>query len=130
MLPFRKYLVLVACPQPWPFRDSGSRWLIVPYLLLADFVNTGLSAFLCFVNRLVYPSYGAIQRPFGLSALHDQIASGALMWLLGSVVVVLPAVVITLQLLVSADESTPGRRDLNGRRIAAPRPYAMENKVI
>jgi cytochrome c oxidase assembly factor CtaG len=86
--------------EPWPFQRRGSRWLILPYLLLADFVNTGLSAFLCFSGRLIYPSYAAIQpRPLGLSALNDQVAAGALMWVFGSTVFLIPAVGITMHLL-------------------------------
>jgi cytochrome c oxidase assembly factor CtaG len=95
--------------RQWPNAAPQLRWRLIPYLLLADVVNTGLSASLCFSGTLLYPSYGEILRPFGLSALHDQIAAGALMWVSGSVVFVLPAVVITLQLLVSADRSTAGR---------------------
>jgi cytochrome c oxidase assembly factor CtaG len=78
--------------EPWPFRYRRSSWLIVPYLLLADLVNTGLSAFLCFAGRPIYPSYDQTPRPFGLSPLNDQIAAGALMWVLGSIVFVIPAV--------------------------------------
>jgi cytochrome c oxidase assembly factor CtaG len=84
---------------PWPYRQHGSRWLLLPYLLLADLVNTGLSAFLCFSGRLLYPSYGAIPRLFGLTALNDQIAAGAFMWVMGSTVFLIPAIVITMQLL-------------------------------
>ncbi|HTX15911.1 MAG TPA: cytochrome c oxidase assembly protein [Candidatus Baltobacteraceae bacterium] len=84
---------------PWPSRPISARWILVPYLLLADFVNTGLSAFLCFSGRLLYPSYGEIPRPFGLSALADQSAAGAFMWVLGSIVFLIPAVAITAQLL-------------------------------
>jgi putative membrane protein len=84
---------------PWPSRPVLARWILIPYLLLADFVNTGVSAFLCFSGRLLYPSYGEIQRPFGLSALNDQAAAGAFMWVLGSIVFLLPAVAITAQLL-------------------------------
>jgi cytochrome c oxidase assembly factor CtaG len=84
---------------PWPWRQRGSRWLLLPYLLLADLVNTGLSAFLCFSGRLLYPSYGAVPRPFGLSALNDQIAAGAFMWVLGSTVFLIPAMAITMLLL-------------------------------
>ena len=82
--------------------------MILPYLLLADIVNTGLSAFLCFSGRLIYPSYGEIPRPFGLSALNDQIAAGALMWVLGSAVFLLPVVVITVQLLSSPADPRAG----------------------
>lgn len=84
---------------PWPFRQAFSRWVLLPYLLLADIVNTAVSAFLCFSGRLLYPSYGAIPRPFGLSALNDQIAAGAFMWVLGSTIFLIPAIGITMNLL-------------------------------
>ncbi len=85
--------------RPWPSRSAQSRWLLIPYLLLADVVNTGVSAFLCFSGRLLYPSYAAIPRPFGLSALNDQIAAGAFMWVCGSMVYLIPAVAIVAYLL-------------------------------
>jgi len=85
--------------EPWPSRRLPARWILIPYLLLADFLNTGISAFLCFSGRLLYPSYGEIPRPFGLSALNDQIAAGAFMWVMGSIVFLIPAVAITAQLL-------------------------------
>ena len=84
---------------PWPYRQRGSRWLLLPYLVLADLVNTGLSAFLCFSGRLLYPSYAAVPRMFGLSALNDQEAAGAFMWVMGSTVFLIPAMGITVQLL-------------------------------
>jgi putative membrane protein len=85
--------------SPWPTRPLQSRWVLIPYLLLADFVNTGVSAFLCFAGRLLYPSYDIIPRPLGLSALNDQVAAGAFMWVLGSTVYLIPAMAIVLQLL-------------------------------
>ena len=90
---------------PWPFRQNYSRWILLPYLVLADFVNTGLSAFLCFSGKLLYPSYGAVPRLFGLSALNDQVAAGAFMWVMGSTFFLIPAMIVTLQLL-----SPPRRR--------------------
>jgi putative membrane protein len=97
--------------QPWPFRQRGSRWMILPYLLFADIVNTALSAFLCFSGRLLYSSYGEIPRPFGLSALKDQAAAGAEMWVLGSIVFLIPAIAITMQIF-----SAPGARHLESAR--------------
>ncbi|HEX4032209.1 MAG TPA: cytochrome c oxidase assembly protein [Terracidiphilus sp.] len=85
--------------QPWPSRGTFSRWLLIPYLMLADVVNTAISASLCFAGRLLYPSYGLIVRPLGLSALDDQAAAGAFMWVCGSMVYLIPAVVIVVQLL-------------------------------
>jgi putative membrane protein len=85
--------------QPWPSKPLPSRWVLVPYLLLADIVNTGVSAFLCFAGRLLYPSYGAVPRPFGLSALNDQVAAGAFMWVCGSIVFLLPVFGVITQIL-------------------------------
>jgi cytochrome c oxidase assembly factor CtaG len=95
---------------PWPSRPLQSRWVLIPYLVLADMVNTGVSAFLCFAGRLLYPSYGAIPRPFGLSALNDQAAAGAFMWVCGSLIYAVPAFVVIMQMLSS---STISRREFD-----------------
>jgi putative membrane protein len=85
--------------EPWPSRFSGSRWLLLPYLLGADIINTALSALLCFSGRVLYPSYADQPRMFGIGALSDQAAAGALMWVFGSIVFLIPAIAITMQLL-------------------------------
>jgi len=85
--------------QPWPFRARFNRWMLIPYLALADVVNTGLSAFLCFCGRLLYPSYAAVPRYFGLSALNDQVAAGAFMWVCGTMAYMIPAIVIVFLIL-------------------------------
>ena len=84
---------------PWPSVARGSRWMLLPYLVSADLVNTGLSAFFCFSGRVFYSAYSNAPRLFGLTALQDQIAAGALMWVLGSTIFLLPALLITLELL-------------------------------
>src|SRR5262249_54584557 len=43
--------------QPWPSETRGPRWMVVPYLLIADIQNTVLSAILVFSDRVLYPSY-------------------------------------------------------------------------
>jgi cytochrome c oxidase assembly factor CtaG len=95
--------------QPWPTRRRFNSWILIPYLLTSDLVNTGLSAFLCFSGRLIYPSYALVDRPFGLDALKDQIAAGAFMWVFGSVVFLIPAIYLTARLLANGrliDEKT------------------------
>ena len=87
--------------QPWPARRRVNTWMIIPYLLTSDIVNTGVSAFLCFSGRLLYPSYGLVERPFGINALTDQVAAGAFMWVFGSVVFLVPAIYLTARLLAS-----------------------------
>jgi len=85
--------------QPWPSQPQAPRWAIVPYLLIADLLNTTLSAILVFADRVLYPSYAAMPRLFGFSALHDQAASGAIMWVMGSMAFLVPAVIIAVQCL-------------------------------
>lgn len=85
--------------QPWPSKQSVNRWMLIPYLALADIINTGLAGFLCFCGRLLYPSYGEVPRLFGLSALNDQIAAGAFMWVCGSMVYTYAGITIVFRLL-------------------------------
>ena len=91
---------------PWPSRAQWPRLAMVAYLLLADLQNTALSAILAFSDRVLYPSYAAAPRFFGLSALDDQIAAGAFMWVAGSVGFIVPAIAVAVQCL-----STSSRRD-------------------
>jgi putative membrane protein len=95
--------------QPWPSQRRFNSWMIIPYLLTSDLVNTGLSAFLCFSGRLLSPSYALVHRPFGLDALKDQIAAGAFMWVFGSLVFLAPAIYLTARFLTNGrliDEKT------------------------
>jgi cytochrome c oxidase assembly factor CtaG len=85
--------------QPWPSRPLVPPWAIVLYLILADLQNTVLSAWLVFAERLIYPSYAAVPRLGGISALNDQAAAGAIMWVPGSIAFLLPIVWIVGQML-------------------------------
>ena len=85
--------------QPWPSRPLRPRWMVVPYLLIGDLQNTVVSAILVFSDRVLYPSYAAMPRLFGFPALADQVASGAIMWVMGSTVFLIPATVIAVQCL-------------------------------
>ena len=79
---------------PWPSRARWPRWAMIPYLLSADILNTVLSATLAFSGRVLYPSYAAAGRICFLTPLKDQVAAGAEMWVLNSLVFLIPAVVI------------------------------------
>jgi cytochrome c oxidase assembly factor CtaG len=87
--------------QPWPSRVRWPRWTIIPYLLLADIQNTALSAFLIFSERVLYPTYAAVPRLWGISVLDDQAAAGAIMWVPGSVIFLVPVGVLAIRLLDS-----------------------------
>src|SRR5262245_3868499 len=82
-----------------PTRDA--RHSILQYLLIADIQNTALSAFLIFSERVVYPTYAAVPRLWGISALDDQAAAGAIMWVPGSVIFLIPVVILAVRLLDS-----------------------------
>lgn len=85
--------------RPWPSHQRPMQLSAVPYLLGADLVNTGLSAFLCFSGWLIYPSYASVVRPLPISPLNDQIAAGAFMWVFGSMVFLIPVAAIIMQVL-------------------------------
>jgi cytochrome c oxidase assembly factor CtaG len=87
--------------QPWPSRPQWPRWAMIPYLFLADFQNTALAAFLIFCDRVVYPSYAVAPRLLNLSPLEDQAAAGAVMWVPGSMVYLIPVGLLTIQALSS-----------------------------
>jgi cytochrome c oxidase assembly factor CtaG len=87
--------------QPWPSRLRWPRWTMIPYLLFADIQNTALSAFLIFSERVLYPSYAAVPRLWGISVLDDQAAAGAIMWVPGSVIFLIPVAVLAIRLLDS-----------------------------
>lgn len=90
--------------QPYPSRPRSSRWLVVPYLLLADIQNTILSAVLAFADRVIYPHYAAAPRLWGLSALEDQAAAGVIMWVPGSIVYLIPIAWLAPRLLFGAEK--------------------------
>ncbi len=83
--------------RPWPARVRWPRWALIPYLLSADIVNTILSATLTFSGRVLYASYAAAPRVCFLTPLKDQVAAGAEMWVVNSVVFLMPAVAIAVR---------------------------------
>jgi putative membrane protein len=88
--------------QPWPSVARWPRWTIPLYLFLGMLANDAVSAFLVFCDRVIYPSYDATSGLLGLSPLGDQAIAGALMWVFGTFVYLIPAVVITVQTLTPA----------------------------
>jgi len=91
----------------WPSHSRTSRWAMIPYLVLADLVNTGLSAFLVFSKHVVYPTYALAPRLWGISALSDQAVAGGIMWVPGSIVFLVPAVVVAMKALDSGRAVRP-----------------------
>jgi len=105
---------------PWPSRPHWPEWAIIPYLLLADVQNTVLSAFLTFSDRVVYPTYNLVPQFPGMNSLSDQHAAGAIMWVPGSIVYLIPAGIIAMRFLsprrAGRDELPLVRSGLNPSR--------------
>ena len=102
--------------QPYPFILQASRWTMIPYLFLADFQNTALSAFLVFYGRVLYGTYATMPRIAGMSALEDQASAGAIMWVAGSIFFLIPVGLITIEVL------TPGRNSPKSKHNLIKRP--------
>jgi putative membrane protein len=96
----------------WPIMQSSPnaarspRWSMALYLFFATLPCDVLSAFLVFCNRLVYPHYVATAQMFNLSALQDQECAGALMWVWVTFAYLIPAVMITVQILSPANSDS------------------------
>lgn len=86
--------------EPGPGRSHWPRWTKIPHLLAGDVVNTVLSAFFVFSGRVLYPAYQTI-RVSRMSAQEDQTLAGLIMWVPGSVIYLIPALVIAARLLSS-----------------------------
>lgn len=82
-----------------PTAIRSPQWSIALYLFMATLPCDILSAFLVFCNRLAYPYYLSRTQLFRLSPLQDQECAGALMWVWVTFAYLIPAVVITMQIL-------------------------------
>jgi cytochrome c oxidase assembly factor CtaG len=72
----------------WPARATWPRWTMIPYLGLAMFQGMPLAAILTFSDRVIYRAY---------SSLDDQALAGAIMWLPGSLPLLIPLLRLTVE---------------------------------
>lgn len=93
--------------RPWPTSARYPGWHVIPYLVGADIVNTALSAFLAFCNRPLYSYYLTEPNVFNVSLMGDQVTGAVIMWVVGSLVFLIPAVFITFKLLQQDSKLRP-----------------------
>jgi cytochrome c oxidase assembly factor CtaG len=115
--------------RPYPARPAWPKWLLVPYLILADIQNTVLSALLTFSERVLYPHYEAMPRIGGGGVLDDQAAAGVMMWVPGSVAFLLPLGWIGFGLMQGRKQKAEGRNSGRSQSIpvaASRRPPSLD----
>jgi putative membrane protein len=105
--------------QPFPSVARWPGWSIPLYLFLATLPGGALGAFLTFCDRVLYPSYGSAPMVFLLSPLEDQVFAGALMWVFGTFIYTVPAVMITVRLLSSNTAPTQNETAIQLRKLAS-----------
>ena len=93
-IPFWWHIIL-----PWPAQKQIRNWGMLIYLVSADVVNTLLSAFLAFCDRPIYLFYVNHPNSFGIQPTEDQVLGAAIMWVMGSLAFLIPAMIITVRLL-------------------------------
>lgn len=110
---------------PWPARQQWPRWSIPIYLLGSDMPVSVLTAYLAFCGYVVYPAYLSAPRPFGISALDDQVAAAMLMWVVMLVVFLAAAAVVVVDLLdPSRKASSPAEAGIPTARQAKPEKFS------
>lgn len=104
----------------WPARSPWPRWTMIPYLLLADLQNTVLAAILTLSDRVIYPAYAA--RLGTIAALEDQSVAGVIMWVPGSLVFLVAAVWVAVEILAPPGRATLPAPLVEGERLAGSHP--------
>jgi cytochrome c oxidase assembly factor CtaG len=88
--------------RPWSAVAKLPRAAVPLYLFAATLPCDALSAFLVFCDRVVYRQYLAEPHHVGMSALADQQAAGAFMWVSITFLYVVPAIAMTVRALSPA----------------------------
>lgn len=109
--------------RPVPGRPRWPQWALIPYLLSADVLNTALSAFFVFSGRVLYPTYEAV-RASSISPQDDQTLAGAIMWVPGSIIYIVPAIVIAVRLFSNTEAERRARVRVHVNRIRIGKRHA------
>ena len=92
------------------FHSKPAQWLRVAYVLAMIPPNMLLGVALSFASTPIYPYYESVPRLYGLSVMDDQVWGGLIMWIPGSMMYVVAALVLLARLLVTAEQKSRVRR--------------------
>ena len=107
---------------PWPTTARWPRWSIPLYLFCATLPCDALSGFLAFCDRVVYSSYLSAPQILTTSPLQDQECAAAMMWTCITIIFLVPAVIVTVQILSPKNAPLAGRQTWAGLNRIAGQP--------
>jgi putative membrane protein len=116
--------------RPWPSTPTWPRWTIPLYLFSATMPCDVLSGFLTFCDRIIYPTYVSTPRLFGLSPFEDQQCAAALMWVSVTLIFLVPAVLVTLEILSPGSADLPEEPWAEWRRLIARSLHPSKPEVV
>ncbi|MFQ5881751.1 MAG: cytochrome c oxidase assembly protein [Candidatus Methylomirabilales bacterium] len=97
----------------WPIANPAPRvhgrmpyGFRIAYVGLAALQNTLLAALITLTERVLYPSYTAAPRLWGLTPLQDQITGGLIMWIPGGMMYVIASLVLVGRMLEHEEQLT------------------------
>ena len=99
--------VTAVAPRVHP---KPAQWMRVAYVLAMIPPNMLLGVALSFAQTPIYPYYESVPRLYGLSVMDDQVWGGLIMWIPGSMMYVIAALILLARLLVSAEHERRTRR--------------------
>jgi putative membrane protein len=115
---------------PFPSDAQWPRWSIPVYLFLGTLPGGALGAFLVFCDRVLYPAYASAPLLFSVSPFEDQVIAGALMWVFGTVVYLIPAILITIQLLSPLEPGDQSCNSVTPRGVGTQPCDALKAKAV
>ncbi len=108
--------------QPWPSTARWPRWSVPLYLFCATLPCDALSGFLAFCDRVVYSSYLSTPQMLTSSPLQDQECAAAMMWTCITIIFLVPAVIVTIQMLSPKNAPLASRQTWAGLNRIAGQP--------
>ncbi|MAJ58973.1 MAG: hypothetical protein CBC48_02800 [bacterium TMED88] len=108
--------------RPWPKRGADPVGGRLIYIAATMVFNTFFSATFAFSGQVFYEAYETVPRPWAISALRDQNAAGAFMWIASSIPMLMASVAVVVQWLSPgySRPSTPPRVIKADRRRGNP----------
>jgi cytochrome c oxidase assembly factor CtaG len=85
--------------RPWPKTGADPVGGRLIYIAATMVFNTFFSATFAFSGQIFYETYQSVPRPWAISALRDQNAAGAFMWIASSIPMLIASVAVVIQWL-------------------------------